>query len=104
MRLLWRQRCDRAAIDQDLSAVGPERTRQQVDQRALARSIFAEQSVNAARDELDRDLAKDGIAEESLRNAPRFKDRLMHAHFTALLYGAKLLLQAVRVQFAEQLR
>ena len=53
MRLLWRQRRDRAAIDQDLPAVGPERARQQVDQRALARSIFAEQSVNAARDELD---------------------------------------------------
>jgi hypothetical protein len=28
VRLLWSQRCDRAAIDQDLSAVGPKRARQ----------------------------------------------------------------------------
>src|ERR1700689_4707413 len=87
MRLLWRQRSDRAAIDQDLSAVGSKRARQEVDQRALARSIFAEQGVDAARDELDRDLAKDRIAEKSLRDAPRFKDRLVHAHFAALMYS-----------------
>ena len=60
--------------------------------------------MNAARDELDRDLAKHRVAEESLRDAPRFKDRLTHAHFTALLYGAKLLLQALRDQLVEQLR
>ena len=52
--------------------------------------------MNAARDELDRDLAKNGVAEEGLRDAPRFKDRLMHACFALLLYGAKLLLQAFR--------
>ena len=37
------------------------------------------------RDELDRDLAKNGIAEERLRDAPRSEDRLLHAHITALL-------------------
>src|ERR1700722_16935527 len=104
MCLLWRQRCDRAAIDQDLTAVGPERARQQVDQRALARSILAEQGMNAAGDELDGNLAQNGIAEKSLRDAPRLKDWLLHAHFTALLYGAKLLLQALRDQLVEQLR
>ena len=60
--------------------------------------------MDAARNKLDRDLAKDRIAEEPLRDAPRFEDRPMHAHFVALLYGAKLLLQAFRDQLVEQLR
>ena len=71
MGLARRQRRDRAAIDQDLSAVGRKRARQQVDQRALARSILAEQGVDAACGELDRDLAKHRVAEESLRNIVR---------------------------------
>ena len=44
MRLLWRQRSDRVTIDQDLPAVGPKRTRQEVDQRAFASSILAERA------------------------------------------------------------
>jgi hypothetical protein len=71
MRLARRQRCDRAAIDQDFSAVGPERTRQQVDERALARSILSEESVDAAGGEIDRDLAQHRVAEEGLRESSR---------------------------------
>ena len=104
MRLLWRKGSDRAAVDQDLTTVGPQRARQQIDQRALARSILAEEGMDAAGDKLDRDFAKHRIAEESLRDIPRSEDHLLHAHLTALLYGAKLLLQALRDQLVEQLR
>ena len=85
VRFARRQRRDRAVIDQNLSAVGRERARQQIDQRALARSILAEESVNAAGGEIDRDLAKHRIAEESLRDIPRSEDRPLHAHIAAPL-------------------
>ena len=80
VRLLRRQSGDRSPVHQDLAAVGPQRARQEVDQRALARAVLAEQSVDAAADELDRDLAEHGIAEERLRDIPRSQDRLLHAH------------------------
>jgi len=80
VRLARRQRQNRLAVDEDLPAVGRERARQQVDQRALARAIFAEQSVDAAGDELDRDIAKHGVAEESLRDVPRSEGRMLYAH------------------------
>src|ERR1041384_8188750 len=79
MRLARLQGRNRLAVDEDLPAVGRQRPRQQVDQRALAGAILAEQSVNPAGRKLDRDVAEHGIAEERLRNAPRSKDRLLHA-------------------------
>ena len=41
--------------------------------------------MDAAGDEIDRDLAQHHVAEEGLRDIPRSEDRLLYAHTTALL-------------------
>ena len=59
------------AVDLDGAPVGGERPRQEIDERRLARAVLAEQRVDAARREGDRDLPQHGVAEERLRHAPR---------------------------------
>ncbi len=67
-------------IDQDFPAVGRERARQQIDEGALAGAVLAEESMDAAGNELDRDVAERLIAEERLRNVARFENRLPVTH------------------------
>ena len=70
---LRRQAAIGAAIDQDLPAVGPQRARQQVDQRDLPAPFSPSRAWMRPGDERDRDLAQTGLpknAFETLR-APR---------------------------------
>ena len=54
---------------------GGKRARQEVDQRRLARAVLAEQRMDAARLEGDRDVAQHGVAEERLRHPARGEQR-----------------------------
>ena len=53
-RLARRQQRELAAVDADAALVGPQHAGQQVDQRALAGAVLAEQRVDAAGQDVDR--------------------------------------------------
>ena len=61
---------DGTAIDPDLAPVRPERSGNDVDQGRFAGAVLPEQGVDAAGDQLDRDIPQHGVSEERLRYAP----------------------------------
>ena len=78
-----------------------QHAREQVDQRALAGAVLAEQRMHAARPDLDRHALEHGIVEEGLPQIPCFEERRRLRHAVALSIrsdDARLLLEEQLVE------
>jgi hypothetical protein len=74
-RILRRVDGHRLAIEQHLAARRGVEAHDAFDQRRLAGAVFAQQSVERARLDIDRDIAECGEMPEDLGHAPGFERR-----------------------------
>ena len=58
----WRQVLDDAAIERDRAGVGLQHAGDEIDQRALAGAVLADEAVDLARQDLEVDVAQHDIA------------------------------------------